>query len=95
MTQRYFRADEATYEAVRLQLDAAWGLPANGQESCYAPSVRGVRDADGLMLLAVNDEFATWEPAATVLPQLLASGAVTEITEADYRAAVEPPSPVS
>jgi hypothetical protein len=91
MTQRYFRADEATYEAVRLQLDAAWGLPASGQESCYAPAVRGVRDADGLMLLAVNDEFATWEPAATVLPQLLASGAVEEIDEETYRSTAVTP----
>jgi len=91
MTQRYFRADEATYEAVRLQLDAAWGLPANGQESCYAPAARGVRDADGLMLLAVNDEFATWEPAATVLPQLLASGAVEEIDAETYRSTAASP----
>jgi hypothetical protein len=85
MNQRYFRAAEATYQAVRQQLDAAWGLPANGQESCYAPAVRGVRDADGMMLLAVNQEFATWEPAASLLPQLLASGAVEEIDAATYR----------
>ena len=85
MSQRYFRADEATYEAVRQQLDAAWGLPANGQQSCYAPPASGVRDAAGRMLLAVNEEFATWEPAATLLPQLLASGAVEEIDAATYR----------
>jgi hypothetical protein len=91
MSQRYFRADEATYEAVRLQLDSAWGLPANGQESCFAPAARGVRDAGGLVLLAVNNEFATWEPAATVLPQLLASGAVEEIDAETYREASSVP----
>jgi hypothetical protein len=44
--------------------------------------------------LAVHDEFATWEPAATLLPQLLASGAVEEISEAAYRASLpQMPSP--
>jgi hypothetical protein len=90
MTQRYFRADEATYEAVRQQLDAAWGLPANGQETCYAPAWRGQKDANGMLLLAVREEFATWEPAATLLPQLLASGAVQEIDAATYHAAATP-----
>jgi hypothetical protein len=42
----------------------------------------------------VNDEFATWEPASTLLPQLIASGAVEEITEAEYRAAMLPPDPL-
>lgn len=94
MTQRYFRADEATYEAVRQQLDAAWGLPSNGQQSCYAPPSSGVRDTAGRMLLAVNEEFAAWEPAASLLPQLLASGAVEEIDEATYRGtAYNPESP--
>jgi hypothetical protein len=32
----------------------------------------------------VKDEFVTWEPAATLLPQLLASGAVVEIDAAAY-----------
>jgi hypothetical protein len=32
----------------------------------------------------VREEFATWEPAATLLPQLLASGAVEEIDAAAY-----------
>jgi hypothetical protein len=91
--QRYFRtADGDLYESIRLQLDAAWGHPTpDGRTlTCFDPASVAPRDEDGRILLAVREEFATWEPAATLLPQLLASGAVVEITEADYRAVVNP-----
>jgi len=87
MQQRFFRtADADLYESIRLQLDAAWGHPtADGQTlTCIAPAATAQRDEDGRILLAVNEEFATWEPAATLLPQLLASGAVEEIDRAEY-----------
>jgi hypothetical protein len=90
-SQRYFRtADEALYESIRLQLDAAWGHPTpDGRTiTCFDPAAVAPRDGAGRLLLAVHDEFATWEPAATLLPQLLASGAVEEISEATYRAAL-------
>ena len=89
MSQRFFRGDFATYEAIRADLDAAWGLPNDkGTLTCIAPAATAPTDSQGRVLLAVDDEFATWEPAATLLPQLLASGAVEEIGEADYRAAL-------
>ena len=86
----YRTADAALYESIRLQLDAAWGHPtADGKTvTCFDPAAVAPRDAAGRLLLAVHDEFATWEPAATLLPQLLASGAVEEISEAAYRAAL-------
>jgi hypothetical protein len=86
--QRFFRtADADLYESIRLQLDAAWGHPTpDGQTlTCIAQAVAAPRDAEGRILLAVNEEFATWEPAASMLPQLLASGAVEEITAAEYQ----------
>jgi hypothetical protein len=89
MSQRFFRGDVATYEAIRADLDSAWGLPNDrGTVTCIAPAATAPQDSQGRVLLAVNDEFATWEPAATLLPQLLASGAVEEISEATYRAAL-------
>jgi len=84
---KYFRAaDAALYESIRLQLDAAWGHPTpdGGTLTCFDPAAVAPRDAAGRLLLAVNDEFTTWEPAATLLPQLLASGAVEEIDAAAY-----------
>lgn len=86
---RFFcTTDESLYESIRLQLDAAWGHPTpDGRTvTCFDPAAVAPRDAAGRLLLAVHDEFATWEPAATLLPQLLASGAVDEISEAEYKA---------
>ena len=88
---RYFRTDDADlYESIRLQLDAAWGHPTpDGQTvTCIDPVGVAPRDLSGLVLLAVQDEFVSYEPAATILPQLLASGAVEEISEAAFAAAV-------
>jgi hypothetical protein len=84
---KFFRtADASLYESIRLQLDAAWGHPTpDGRTlTCFDPAAVAPRDAAGRLLLAVNDEFVTWEPAATLLPQLLASGAVQEIDAAAY-----------
>jgi hypothetical protein len=91
---KYYRtADAALYESIRLQLDAAWGHPTpDGQTvTCFDPAAVAPRDAGGRLLLAVDDEFTSWEPAATLLPQLLASGAVEEITAAAYKPAVPVP----
>jgi len=69
MSQRFFRGDAATYEAIRADLNAAWGLPNDkGTLTCIAPAATAPTDSQGRVLLAVHDEFATWEPAATLLP---------------------------
>jgi hypothetical protein len=95
MSQRFFRGDVATYETIRADLDAAWGLPNDkGTTTCISPATTAPKDSQGRVLLAVHEDFATWEPAATLLPQLLASGAVEEISEAAYRASLpQMPSP--
>jgi hypothetical protein len=93
MTQRLFRSADATYEAIRLQLDAAWGHgPGTGTLTCYEPAATAPHDKQGRVLLAVRAEFCEYESVAAVLPQLLASGAVEEIDEATYRAAVPQPT---
>lgn len=87
MSQRFFRtSDPFLYESVRLQLDAAWGHPTPDglTVTCIDPVDIAPRDADGNILLAVNPEFVEYEPAATLLPQLLLSGGVEEITRAQY-----------
>ena len=85
---RFFvAATDAVYEQARLTLDAAWGLPNDkGTETCIAPISLAPRDAAGRPMVAVSDEWCEWEPADTLLPQLLESGAVEEITEAAYKA---------
>lgn len=89
MSQRYFRtADEALYEQVRLGLDAAWGHPNGGTVTCIDPAAVAPRDAQDRILLAVKPEFTAFPAAAAMLTDLLASGQVVEITEAEYRAAL-------
>lgn len=89
MTQRYFRSGEATYEGIRQTLDNAWGLPNDrGTVTCVQPSSTAPRDSEGRVVLAVHSSFTEFTVAAEMLPQLLASGAVTEITEDEYRAAL-------
>lgn len=85
MSQRYFRtADESLYEQVRLGLDAAWGHPSGGTVTCIDPAAVAPRDAQGRILLAVKPEFTEFPAAAAMLPDLLASGAVEEITATEY-----------
>lgn len=87
---RYFRSTVAVYEQVRLSLDATWGHP-NQQtktDTCIQPALNAPRDSSGRVLLATSNEFCEFPAVAELLPQLLASGAVEEISEAEYRAAL-------
>lgn len=88
MTYRYFSAPEPVYEQVRQHLNAAWGLPNDkGTHTCFLPATDAWRDGSGNCLLCVLAEWCQYPAVSEVLPDLLASGAVTEITGADYWAA--------
>ena len=94
---RFFAAPEETYEMVRTGLNAAWGLPNDkGTHTCMRPaSDNAPRDSQGRVIVAVQSDWCDWVPATEMLPQLLASGAIEEITEAEYLAALpQSPSPV-
>lgn len=87
MSHRYFRcASDEVYEQARLTLDAAWGIQP--PQTCIEPAATAPRDADGRIVLAVNEEFCGYPAAAEMLPKLLASGVVDEIDEATFRAAL-------
>ena len=47
------------------------------------------RDGQGRIVVAVHDQFAEFPAAAAMLPDVLASGAVEEISEATYTAALK------
>lgn len=88
---RYFRCDasDAAYEQIRLTLDAAWGHPNAETKTvtCIDPAAVAPRDAQGRIVLAVQDAFCEYSVAVEMLPQLLAGGVVAEITAEEYRAA--------
>lgn len=93
MIQRFFRADNAVYEMVRTNLDAAWGLPAHGQITCLEPAVTAPHGPDGLVYLGTWGTFCDYDDVRPLLTELLASGAVEEITAEQYREACEPKAP--
>lgn len=92
---RFFRceAGDAAYEQARAALDAAWGHPnpVTRTLTCIQPAATAPRDAQGRIVLAVDDAFTEYPAAAAMLSQMLAAGAAAEITEAAYRAAAAPP----
>lgn len=89
---RYFRALPAVYASICSQLDAAYGYPnAETKTERTLPLVADLpTDAAGRgrVYLAVDAAYCDFILPGEMLPQLLASGAVEEITEADYKAVV-------
>lgn len=82
---RFFKIpSDENYESLRLQLDAAWGHPKPGAETCVSPAANAPRNQAGEILLAVHPEFCEYPAVASMLPSLLASGVVVEITAGDY-----------
>jgi len=92
---RYFRSTSAVYEAVRAQLDAAYGYPNAETKTLTSitPAADAPHDAQGRVYLAISADYCEYNFPAELLPQLLASGAVEEITEAEYQAAMDQPIP--
>jgi hypothetical protein len=88
----YRITDDALYEATRLALDEHWGHPHVRAVTCINPAAVAPRDTDGNILLSVRSEWLEWPIVQEMLPQLLASGVVTEITEEDYHGS-QPPLP--
>lgn len=91
---RYFRATEDTYEQIRMALDDAWRLPdqATATATCLPPAEQATKDTQGRCVVAVPEVFCSFPVAGDLLPDLLASGAVEEITEEVYRSAAESPT---
>ena len=91
---RYFRASIAVYDMVCQQLDAAYGYPnaETKTERTLPPAGSLLSDAQGRVYIALPAEFCNYDLPSQMLPELLASGAVEEITEAAYQA-VLPPGP--
>lgn len=85
---RYFESTGEVYEQVRAQLDAAWGHPNAEAQTCFQPVSDAPRSASGLPMLAVHSSFCEIAAVASVLPGLLASGAVAEIDGLIFQRAI-------
>lgn len=92
---RYFRAiNVETYEAIRSQLDAAYGYPNAETKTVSAIPAAADADADGQgrVYLAASPAECEYPAVAAILPQLLAAGVVEEVSASEY-AATFPPLP--
>jgi hypothetical protein len=85
---RYFRSTPAVYASICSQLDAAYGYPnAETKTQRTLPlAVDLPSDSEGRVYLAVSAEYCDFILPGQMLPELLASGAVEEVTQADYAA---------
>jgi len=92
---RYFRSAPDVYAAICAQLDAAYGYPnpETKTERTLPLADTLPADAQGRVYLAISADYCDFVLPSQMLPQLLASGAVEEIDEATYRAAVQPQLP--
>jgi hypothetical protein len=95
---RYFRATAAVYDSICAQLDSAYGYPNEATKTARTLPLRSQLPSDNqsLVYLSIPADYCDYNLPSEMLPQLLASGEVEEITEDVYRSALpESPSPVS
>jgi hypothetical protein len=85
------------YLSICQQLDAAYGYPNTATKTDRTLPLASDLPADdqGRVYLAIPAEYCECELPSRMLPQLISSSAIEEITDAEHRSAVGPPSPVS
>jgi hypothetical protein len=81
---RFFAVAQEPYEATRLSLDAAFGMPAG--ETTITPVGRAIKDSGGRVLLAIRTEHCQIPEIASAIASLTSSGDAEELTRAQYDA---------
>ena len=83
---RYFRSTPAVYADICVKLDAAYGYPnvATKTLRTLPPTGELMTDRQGRVYLAIPAEYCGYILPGQMLPELLASGAVEEVTQAEY-----------
>ena len=87
---KFFRSTIDAYASICSQLDAAYGYPNAETKTIRTLPSEDVlpKDEQGRVYLSVSSAYCDFVLPSQMLPQLLASGAVEEITEAEYLAAL-------
>jgi hypothetical protein len=85
---RIFCASPQAYEAIRAQIDAAFGYPYFSDpenptvattETCMPPVESATKDADGNCYIALADEHSTLPQIAPALAALIANQTLVEV----------------
>jgi hypothetical protein len=90
MNSRFFTVEPNAYEQTRLAVDAAWVFPEG--ETSIEPLATAPKDQSGNVLIAIRTVHCDLEPFKSAVEGLLANSDATEITQAEYEAAL--PAPV-
>ena len=87
---RYFRATPAVYADICAQLDAAYGYPNEATKTLRTLPLAAdlPTDAEGLVYLMISAEYCDFILPGQLLPELLASGSVEEVTKAEHESLV-------
>jgi hypothetical protein len=85
---RYFRSTPAVYAAICSQLDAAYGYPNEAMKTLRTLPLASELPSDdqGRVYVCIEQRFCEFDLPSQLLPELLSSGAVEEVTAADYDA---------
>ena len=90
---RVFRANNATvYEAIRAELDRAYGYPSAGAATSICPAATSPVDASGRVYLMASIAECEFPVVAALLPNVLATGSVLEVARSDWDALFPPPA---
>ena len=89
---RYFRSMPDVYAAVSSQLDAAYGYPnAETKTERTLPLVANLpTDGQGRVYLSISAEYCDYILPGQMLPELLDSGVVEEVTQGEYESLLPP-----
>lgn len=92
MTGRYFRSPPAVYASICAQLDAAYGYPnaeTKTERALPMPDTLPT-DPQGRVYLAISADYCDYILPSQMLPEMIASGAVEEVTAEQYKALLPP-----
>jgi hypothetical protein len=83
---RFFRSYPETYESIRGSLDSAWGYPNEATKTVSSLPLPSScpSDALGRVYIAADADYCEYVLPSQMLPQLIESGLIEEITEAEY-----------
>jgi hypothetical protein len=84
---RVFRAiNAAAYEAIRAELDRAYGYPSAGAVTAICPAATAPVDSLGQVYLMASVAECNYPVVASLLPLLVATGSVEEVAIGDWHA---------
>ena len=89
---KYFRSTPAVYASICAQLDEAYGYPNDAGTLRTLPLAETLpHDAQGRVYCNIPAYYCEYTLPSEMLPELLASGAVEEVSEAVFAALLPTP----